>query len=192
MNQNKLTLKLQEAIQEGMNFASESGHQSLEPEHLFYALLRQEGGIVTDVLDKLGVPTFSVLKLIEEEVHNRPKVSGHNFEVHLSNRSGRLLNNAQKEAENLKDEFISAEHVLLAEFSDPESVIIKEFKRLNIDKNTVLSALSQIRGSHRITDDNPEEKYKALEKYGRDLTELANRGKLDPVIGRDDEIRRLI
>ncbi len=192
MDQNKLTLKLKEAIQEGMNFALESGHQSLEPEHLFYAFLRQDGGIVIDVLDKIGVSTFSILKLIEEEVRNKPRVGGHDFQVHLSNRSSRLLNNAQKEAEGLRDEFISAEHVLLAEFSDADSVIIKEFKRLNIDKNTVLSALSQIRGSHRVTDDNPEEKYKALEKYGRDLTELANRGKLDPVIGRDDEIRRII
>ncbi len=192
MNQDKLTLKLKEAIREGMNFASESGHQSLEPEHLFYAFLRQDGGIVTDVLDKLGVPTFSILKLIKEEIRNKPKVSGHNFEVHLSSRTIRLFNNAQKEAEALKDEFISAEHLLLSEFSDSQSVIMVEFKRLNIDKNTVLSALSQIRGNHRVTDDSPEEKYKALEKYGRDLTDLANRGKLDPVIGRDDEIRRLI
>ncbi len=127
MNQDKLTLKLKEAIQEGMNFASESGHQSLEPEHLFYAFLRQDGGVITDVLDKLGVSTFSILKLIEEEIRNKSKVSGHNFEVHLSNRTARLLNNAQKEAEVLRDEFISAEHVLLAEFSDPESLIVSEF-----------------------------------------------------------------
>ncbi|MBU1998258.1 MAG: ATP-dependent chaperone ClpB, partial [Candidatus Omnitrophica bacterium] len=128
---------------------------------------------------------------IEDKLESFPRVSGEK-EVYFSQRLNRLFKDAEKEAQELHDEFISGEHIILAAVLDSDSVIYSEFKRLGIDKNKLFSALAPIRGNQRVTDENPENKYKPLEKYGRDLTELANRGKLDPVIGRDDEIRRLI
>lgn len=192
MRLDKLTVKLQEALQDAISFATESGHQSVEPEHLFYALLRQDDSIAAAVLEKLGAQTASLVKMIEEDLLKKPAVSGGNVQVYLSVRMNRLFNNALREAQFLKDEFISAEHILLVLLSDSESPIAAEFRRMNIDKERILSALSQIRGSHRITDENPEEKFKALEKYGQDITDLARKNKLDPVIGRDKEIRRLM
>jgi len=192
MRLDKLTIKLQEALQEAINFAQESGHQMLEPEHLFYALLRQEDSTVSAILDKLGAPGTSIIKKIEEDFARKPAVSGANVQVYFSSRMNKLFNNATKEAQDLKDEFISGEHIMLALLSDSESVVVKEFKKLNIGKEKILSALTQIRGSHRITDENPEEKFNALQKYGQDITDLAQNLKLDPVVGRDKEIRRLM
>lgn len=211
MRLDKMTVKLQEALQDAISFATESGHQQVEPEHLFYNLLRQKDSIIVSVLDKLGIPTFSIIKIIEEDLEKKPSVSGASAQVYpvrdygeigeryvvsngvyFSNRLNRLFNNAGRQAQSLKDEFISVEHILLALLSDDDSVVTKEFKKLNIDKEKVLFALSQIRGSHRITDENPEEKFNALEKYGQDITDLAKKLKLDPVIGRDKEIRRLM
>jgi ATP-dependent Clp protease ATP-binding subunit ClpB len=211
MRLDKLTIKLQEALQDAISFATESGHQMVEPEHLIYTLLRQDDSIVTAVLDKLGVVDFSLIKIIEEYLKKKPSVSGSGQQVYpvrdyndtrggygvsngvyFSGRMSGLFNNAEREAQNLKDEFISAEHILLALLSDEDSPVTKELKKLQIDKERILSALSQIRGSHRITDENPEEKFKALEKYGQDITDLAKKAKLDPVIGRDKEIRRLM
>jgi ATP-dependent Clp protease ATP-binding subunit ClpB len=192
MRLDKLTVKLQEAIQDAISFATESGHQQVEPEHLFYALLRQQDGIIVSLLDKLGIPTFSIIKIIEEDLDKRTSVAGNNPQVYFSGRMSRLFTNAQKEAQILKDEFISAEHILLALLSDNDSVITKGLKKSGIDREQVLSALSQIRGSHRITDESPEEKFNALEKYGQDITDSALRMRLDPVIGRDREIRRLM
>jgi len=192
MRLDKLTIKLQEALQEAISFATESGHQMVEPEHLIYTLLRQDDSIVTAVLDKLGVADFSLIKIIEEYLQKKSSVSGSGQQVYFSGRMNRLFNNAEREAQNLKDEFISAEHILLALLSDEDSPVTKELKKLQIDKERILSGLSQIRGSHRITDENPEEKFKALEKYGQDITDLAQKAKLDPVIGRDKEVRRLM
>ncbi len=192
MRLDKLTVKLQEALQEAINLASEFRHQRLEPEHLLYTLLKQEDSIVVSVLDKLGISTFSVIKKLEEELRNRPTVTGKNIQVYFSNTFNTLLNNAAKEAKALNDEFISAEHILLALWDDEDCLLTKELKKQGIAKNEILSALVGIRGSQRITDENPEEKFNALEKYGQDITELAARMKLDPVIGRDNEIRRLM
>ncbi|MCM8796367.1 MAG: ATP-dependent chaperone ClpB [Candidatus Omnitrophica bacterium] len=192
MRLDKLTVKLQEALQDAVSFATESGHQQVEPEHLLYTLLRQEDSLVAQVFDKVGMPSFSVIKTLEEELKNNPAVSGANLNVYFSHRFNRLLANAKKEAEYMKDEFISGEHILLAFLSDGDSKFAQELKKRGIGKEEILSALSAIRGSHRITDENPEEKINALEKYGMDLTELALRMKLDPVIGRDKEIRRLM
>lgn len=192
MRLDKLTTKLQEALQDAISFAAESGHQRLEPEHLIYTCLRQEESIISAILDKLNIPTFSMIKIIEEDLKKRPAVAGGNLQVYFSSRLNKLFLSSQKEAEGLKDEYISAEHILLALLSDNDSIVTKELKKLGIDKEQVLFALSQIRGSHRITDENPEEKFNALEKYGQDITDLAQKNKLDPVIGRDREIRRLM
>ena len=192
MRLDKMTVKLQEAIQDAVSLATESGHQQVEPEHLLLALLRQQDSIIVSVLDKLKIQDLTFIKVIEEALAKHPAVSGANTQVYFSGRMNKLFNAAAKEASGLKDEFISAEHILLALLSDNESPAAKELKRLNIDKEAVLSALSQIRGSHRITDENPEEKFNALEKYGQDITDLAAKNKLDPVIGRDKEIRRLM
>ncbi|MFH1458722.1 MAG: ATP-dependent chaperone ClpB [Candidatus Omnitrophota bacterium] len=192
MRLDKFTLKLQEALQDAISLATEAGQQQVEPEQLFTALLRQEDNIVSESLDKTGISAGSIVKLLEEDLRQRPKVSGKNVQVYFSGRFNNLLNNATKEAKALKDEFISGEHVLLALFSDEDSVITKEFKRQGLNKERILSALAEIRGMHRITDENPEEKFKALEKYGQDITEMALKNKLDPVIGRDKEIRRLM
>ena len=211
MRLDKLTIKLQEALQDAVGFATESGHQQVEPEHLFYTLLRQEDSIIASVLDKLSIPTFSISKIIEDDLKKKPSVSGAQAQVYpvrdyegtrerygvsngvyFSSRMNKLFSNAGREAQALKDEFISAEHILLGLLVDNDSAITREFKRLGIDKEKILSALSRIRGSHRITDENPEEKFKALEKYGQDITDLAQMMKLDPVIGRDKEVRRLM
>ena len=192
VNLNKLTIKLQEALQGAISFAQESGQQQVEPEHLFYVLLRQEESVVVSVLDKLGVRERDLIRAIEDDLHQKTSVTGAGGQVYFSGRINKLLNNAAQEAKSLKDEYISGEHVLLADLSDNESVVAKYLKKLNIDKEKILSALSQVRGSHRITDENPEEKFNALEKYGQDITDLAIKSKLDPVIGRDKEIRRLM
>lgn len=192
MRLDKFTVKLQEALQEAAGFATESGHQQVEPEHLIYALLRQDDSILASVFDKLGIQSFAIIKLLEEDLKKIPAVAGSSASVYFSGRTNRLFTHAAKEAQALKDEFISAEHILLALLDDQDSVLVREFKKLGIDKEKVLSALRQVRGSHRITDENPEEKFNALEKYGQDITSLARNMKLDPVIGRDKEIRRLM
>lgn len=192
MRLDKMTVKLQEALQEAVSFATERGHQQVEPEHIVYALLKQDQSVVSSVLDKLGLSLQEVLKIIEDDFLKKASVSGSSAAVYFSGRTNRVLVKAQNEAAALKDEFISGEHVLLAVLDDTDSVLADEFKRRGINKERVLSALSQIRGSHRITDDNPEEKFGALQKYGQDLTELAQKNKLDPVIGRDKEVRRLM
>jgi len=192
MRLDKMTVKLQEALQDAVGFATENGHQQVEPEHLMYALLKQNDSIVVSLFDKVGIPASLFLKQIEDALHDLPSVSGEHSQVYLSARMNRLMNNAAKEAQSLKDEFVSGEHVVLAMLLDRESVLFSEFKKQGVDKEKILSALSSIRGSHRITDDNPEEKFNALEKYGIDLTGLAQKMKLDPVIGRDKEIRRLM
>jgi len=192
MRLDKFTVKLQEALQDAISLATESSHQKLEPEHLFYALLRQEDSIIASVLDKLGIQTLALIKTIEEDFAKEPAVSGGNLQVYLSGRVNKLFNHAQKEAIGLKDEYISAEHILLAILADDDSIVTQELRKSGIDKERILSALSEVRGSHRITDENPEEKFNALAKYGQDITELAKSAKLDPVIGRDKEIRRLM
>lgn len=192
MRLDKMTVKLQEALQDAAGYATESGHQQVEPEHLLFACLRQEESIIAALCDKLGVPTFSLIKIIEEYLRAKPSVSAGNAQVYFSARMNRLFAGAAKEAQALKDEFISAEHVLLALLPDAESPVAAELRRRGIDKEKILAALTEVRGSHRITDENPEEKFNALQKYGQDITELAAQNKLDPVIGRDKEIRRIM
>ena len=192
MDYNKLTQKLREGLESAITLGQERHNQQIEPEHLLHELLKQEDSILLPVLDELGAQSFAVIKSLESALEKFPRISGKSAQAYLSPRLSKLLNDAEKESAALKDEFVSAEHILLAEFSDPESALVEEFKKNHIDKDKLLAALANVRGAFRVTDENPEAKIQPLEKYGRDLTELANRGKLDPVIGRDDEIRRII
>jgi len=192
MKLEKLTQKLREALEDAVQLARDKEHQQVEPEHLLFSILGQEGSIVAQILGELGVSVFSLIKETGNSLRNFTRVSGRNTQVYFSQRLNKLFRDAGNEAKSLKDEFISGEHIILAEFNDGESVLLREFNKLHISKEAVLSALVKIRGSQTITDENPEEKINVLEKYGQDITGLAQNMKLDPVIGRDKEIRRLM
>lgn len=191
MNINKFTEKGQEAILVAQKLAEEKSHTQLEPEHLLVALVDQDGGVVPQILGKLGVNNWQVKLQLESELERLPKAYGAT-QVYLSPRLKQVLDAAEKEASNFKDEYISTEHLLLAIVEKDTGVAARILREHGITKDRIYQILTSIRGSHRITDPNPEGKYQALEKYGRDLTEIARRGKLDPVIGRDEEIRRVI
>jgi ATP-dependent Clp protease ATP-binding subunit ClpB len=187
----KFTIKAQEALQGTQDIASRYGNQQMEPLHLLLALLEQKEGIVPSLLARLGAPPASVAKEVEQAIENLPKVGG-TTDHYLSPTLKEVLDQASKETEQFKDEFVSTEHLLLAlsrKTKDPAGRILT---RLGITHDAILKALVSVRGTQRVTDQNPEDKYQALERYARDLTELARRGKLDPVIGRDDEVRRVI
>jgi ATP-dependent Clp protease ATP-binding subunit ClpB len=187
----KLTVKAQEAIQRGNELASEHGNPELMPLHLLGALLEDREGIVPPILEKIGIGPQAVLTEVYQEIERLPKVSG-GAQASLSQAANQLLDRAFKEADNFKDEYVSTEHLLLAMTElkrDPAQQILS---RHSATHDAILKALTAVRGSQRITDQNPEAKYQALERYAKDLTELARRGKLDPVIGRDEEIRRVV
>jgi len=186
----KLTVKSQEALQDAVRFASERGHAEVEGEHLLCAFLRQEGGVMGELLARTGVSPRRLLSEAEGLLASLPKVSGA-VTRGLSPRLESLFRRALSEADAFKDEFLSAEHFLLAFASEPGKVA-DLLRKLGLTREALLSAMTAIRGTQRITDENPEAKYQALEKYCRDLTDAARREKLDPVIGRDDEIRRVI
>ena len=187
---NKLTEKSQEAIISAQQRARDNGHSQIDVEHLAAALLEQQGGVVPSVFTALGVQPTQLSSALGTELERQPKVSG-NVQIGASARLGRVLQSAQKEAEALGDEYVSTEHLLLAMTAD-NGYTGQALKRLGVTHERVLSALKDVRGNQRVTDANPEGKYQSLEKYGRDLTELARKGKIDPVIGRDEEIRRVI
>jgi len=189
MNMQKLTQKSIEVIQNARNTAVEYGNPQIGQEHLLYALTSQNGGLIPELLKKLGAenPEKAVLALIEK----LPKVSG-GSDVYASRELEAALNAAEKRAESMHDEYISVEHLMLGILDKPASSIKKLFSELNITTDKFLSALADVRGSARVTSDDPESTYDALKKYGTDLTELAREKKLDPVIGRDTEIRNVI
>src|SRR5437773_7473797 len=187
---NKLTEKSQEAIISAQQRARDNGHSQIDVEHLAAALLEQQGGVVPSVFTALGVQPTQLSSALGTELGRQPKVSG-NVQIGASARLGRVFQSAQKEAEALGDEYVSTEHLLLAMTAD-NGYTGQALKRLGVTHERVLSALKDVRGNQRVTDANPEGKYQSLEKYGRDLTELARKGKIDPVIGRDEEIRRVI
>lgn len=191
LNFEKLTIKAQEAVQEAQREAENRGHQQIDVEHLFLSLLDQEGGVVGPVLEKVGVDPGSIRRDIDAEMERFPRVSGLT-QTYLSPRLNLLFNSALKEAETLKDEYVASEHILLAMVDEKDGATGKILREAQASREKILEALMGVRGSRRVTDQNPEETYDALAKYGKDLTELAGRGKLDPVIGRDDEIRRVI
>src|SRR5512141_1692263 len=186
----RLTVKSQEALQDAVRLASSLGHAEVEGEHLLCAFLRQEGGVTGEPLARTGVSSQRLLSAAEELLASLPKVSGA-VTRGLSPRLEPLFRRALSEADAFKDEFLSAEHFLLAFASEPGRVA-DLLRKQGVTREALLSALTAIRGTQRITDENPEAKYQALEKYCRDLTDAARRQKLDPVIGRDDEIRRVI
>jgi ATP-dependent Clp protease ATP-binding subunit ClpB len=188
----KFTLKAQQAIERANAVASEHGNPQIVPLHLLAALVEDREGIVPPVLEKIGIGPEGVLAEIYRAIEQLPKLSGAAAQASLSQAANQLLDRAFKEADSFKDEYVSTEHLLLAATDlkrDPAQEILKNHGATH---DAVLQALTAIRGSQRITDQNPEAKYQALERYARDLTEQARRGKLDPVIGRDEEIRRVV
>ncbi len=188
MRPDKFTTKMQEALNGAIDIASKLNQQELTPEHFLLSLLRQENALATPLLEKLGVHPAHFIQQLETELNSRPSVHG-GAGPHLGDPLRKTLDAAEREMDKLKDEYLSAEHFLLA-LLEGKSCASRLLKTDGIDRSRLMKALQEIRGSQRVTDQNPEGKYQTLEKYGRDLTALARRGKIDPVIGRDDEIRR--
>jgi ATP-dependent Clp protease ATP-binding subunit ClpB len=189
MRPEKFTAKMQEALSAAQDIASQFSHQELSNEHFLLALLEQSQGLARPLLQKLGMSVEALEGRLREELARRHKVEG--GQVYLSNELRSVIDAAEKEMVRMKDEFLSAEHYLLA-LVDSKTHAAKLLKDSGVTQDRLAQALVQVRGSQRVTDQNPEGKYQALEKYGRDLTELARKGKIDPVIGRDDEIRRVM
>ncbi|TMC58560.1 MAG: ATP-dependent chaperone ClpB [Chloroflexi bacterium] len=190
MDPNKLTEKSQEALVTAQNYARENGHSQVDVEHIALALVQQQGGTVPSILTALNVQPAQLASALDGELQRQAKVQG-NVSITASARLGRVLQQAQKEMTDLKDDYVSTEHLLLAMTAD-SGYTGQALKRLGVTRERVLKALVDVRGSQRVTDANPEGKYQALEKYGRDITDLARKNKIDPVIGRDEEIRRVI
>jgi ATP-dependent Clp protease ATP-binding subunit ClpB len=188
----KFTVKAQEAVQRASQLASEHGNPELQPLHLLASLLEDKEGIVPPVLEKIGIGPQAVLNEVYRELDKLPKVSGESAQPTLSNETNKLLDQAFKEASNFKDEYVSTEHLLLAATQSKRDAAQQILARHGATYDAILKALTAVRGSQKVTDQNPEAKYQALERYARDLTEQARRGKLDPVIGRDEEIRRVV
>ena len=196
MDPNTFTKKTQDAVSEAQNLAIRSGHQQIDCEHLLRALVAQEQGLVPQILQKLGVAPDAYLGAVDAEIAKMPSVSGPGArpdQIVVTQRLQQALVAADDGAKRMKDEFVSVEHVFLALMDQPPSTGVGKVNRqFNLDRNKVLSALTEVRGRQRVTSDNPEATYDSLKKYGRDLVEEARSGKLDPVIGRDGEIRRVI
>src|SRR5262245_60533909 len=192
MNLNKFTEKAQEAVIASPTLASEFNHAQVEPEHLLVTLLEQPEGVVPSIVRKLNADPKKMAGELREQLARLPKAYG-GAEPGLSPRMRVVLDAAQADAKAMQDEFVSTEHLLLGLLREPgKSTSTERLRQNGITRDRVLEALTTIRGNQRVTDQNPENKYEALEKYGRDLTELARKGKLDPVIGRDEEVRRVI
>src|ERR1700732_1110776 len=191
MRIDKFTQKMQEALQAAQDIASQFNHQEISNEHFLSALLDQSEGITRPLLEKIGVPINRLHERLAAELEGRPKVHGASVDLRLSNELRSTLDNAEKEMSKLKDEYTSAEHYLLG-LTGGNALAAKLLKDLGVTHAKLMQALQQVRGSQRVTDQNPEGKYQTLEKYGRDLTALARRGKMEPVIGRDNEIRRIM
>jgi ATP-dependent Clp protease ATP-binding subunit ClpB len=190
MRWDKFTVMSQEAVQAAQAKAEEMGHQEVKPEHLLWSFLGQEENIVVAVLSKVGADAARIRESLEDTLRSAPKVQG--AEVYLSSDLRRVMTEAQKEADKLKDEYVSTEHLLLAMLKDKTSRAARILEENGVREEAVLQALASLRGTQRITDPQPEGKYQVLQKYARDLTAMAREGKLDPVIGREDEVRRVI
>ncbi|MDR3071327.1 MAG: ATP-dependent chaperone ClpB [Endomicrobium sp.] len=194
MNFSKFTVKSQEALNDAQNMASDYGNQEISSDHILYTLVKQQGGIVGSIVKKFAaigqedVLFSSILKDLLSEIERKPKISGGN--LFLSPGAMKILNDSERIAANLKDDFVSTEHILIAISEESSENSSKILKKYGLTKDIILETLTNIRGTQKVTDQNPEDKYQALEKYGRDLTNLAKQAKLDPVIGRDEEIRR--
>jgi ATP-dependent Clp protease ATP-binding subunit ClpB len=192
MRQDKLTIKSQELIKNAQILASKHNNQQIEPAHLLKSMLDEKEGICRSMLRKLGVSPDGVAQEVALAIDRLPKISGAGTDIYISQNSKTVLDAAFAEAEKMKDEYVGIEHILLAVSDHADSATKAILNQHGIHRETILKVLIEIRGSQRITDPNPEEKYQALEKFSQDLTHLARLGKLDPVIGRDDEIRRIV
>ncbi|MCC6457106.1 MAG: ATP-dependent chaperone ClpB [Caldilineaceae bacterium] len=190
MRFDKYTQKAQAAILDAQSLAEEHGHPTIDPEHLLLALIRQKGGVVPSLLNRIGTDTAALESSIEQLLAAKAQVSG-GSQANMSRESNNILREAESIAANMKDEYISTEHILMA-MAVQTGKARDVLARFNIDYNAILQALASVRGRQRVTTDNPEVKYEALAKYGRDLTADARQGKLDPVIGRDEQIRRVV
>ncbi|MCS7212071.1 MAG: AAA family ATPase, partial [Chloroherpetonaceae bacterium] len=191
-NPNKFTLRAQEAFQDAAEKASQNQHQQIEPEHLLWALLSKRENIVFQLCEKMGVQTEMLLSILEREIDRFPKVTGASVSgQYLSQNLAKILDSAASIADSMKDEFIGSEHLFLA-MVDSQHKVGRILKDAGASRDKTLQALATIRGAQRITDPNAEDRYNALKKYSRDLNDLARKGKLDPVIGRDEEIRRVL
>ena len=195
MNTNQYTQKTIEAIQAAQQLAVEYQHNALEPEHLLLAIASQENGLIPQLLQKMSVDTGSFTAAVAEKLSALPRVSGSGRDpdkIYISQAADKVLSAAAREAKAMKDEFISVEHIMLGLLSETNSNTAELFRAFGITKDSFLKVLSSVRGNQRVTTDNPEETYNALQKYGQDLVDLARKQKLDPVIGRDQEIRNVI
>jgi len=193
MQLDRFTIKSQEALQEAQRIAREHSHQEVDGEHLLLALIGQADSLIPDLLEKIGVPPGRLKPDLESELTRRHKVQGiTSTDLFLSPQLKKALDAAQTEAGKLKDEYISTEHLLLGLLDEAGPSLKKLLQTRGLKRDLVLRALADLRGNQRVTDANPEDKFQALEKYGRDLTALARQGKIDPVIGRDEEIRRVM
>src|SRR5262249_39378561 len=188
----KFTIKAQEAIQQANEIAGQYGNPEMLPQHLLAAMLQDQEGIVVPVLAKLGANAATLLSQLTEQIDRLPKVSGAAAQPHLSAAMSQVLDQAFKEADTFKDEYVSTEHLLLAMAKDKKSDVGKFLSAAGANHDAILKALTSVRGSQRVTDQNPEGKYPAVQRYGKGLTGLALKGKLAPVIGRDEEIRRVV
>ncbi|MGA7914317.1 MAG: Clp protease N-terminal domain-containing protein, partial [Candidatus Acidiferrales bacterium] len=187
----KLTVKAQEALQTAQEMGGRMGQQQIEPLHLLWALAAQGDGVVAPLLEKLGVSPTRLAADVEKQIERLPKVSGVS-QQYLSPATNKVLETAFDEAQRLKDEYVSTEHILLGISSAEKDPAGQMLVKAGATHDAILQAMATIRGSHRVTSQNPESTYRALDQYARDLTDLARRGKLDPVIGRDEEIRRVM
>ncbi|HLA28566.1 MAG TPA: Clp protease N-terminal domain-containing protein, partial [Syntrophales bacterium] len=190
MRFDKFTLKVQEALQEAQNLANGYRHPAIDVEHMLLALLRQPEGIVGAILNKLGSEPGHITRELEKSLGKLPQVEG--AQTNISPRLNKLLDGALAEAARLTDEYVSAEHILIAITGEKGGAAATILRNAGVTRDSILKILVEIRGNQRVTDPNPEGKYQALEKYAKDFNELARKGAFDPVIGRDEEIRRIM
>ena len=193
MRFDKFTLKVQEALQDAQSLASSLGHQSIEPEHLLVCFLQQQDGIAPSIVSRLNAPPQRIEQELMAYLEKQPKIGGSGSgQVYLGGRLNKIFDQAMTEAAKLKDEYISAEHVVVAISEEKDGQAGKILRQNGVTRDKIFQVLVEIRGNQRVTDPNPEGKYQALERYAKDFNELARQGKFDPVIGRDEEIRRIM
>jgi ATP-dependent Clp protease ATP-binding subunit ClpB len=192
MRFDKFTVKAREAVQSAQALADQHEHQTIEPEHLLLALVQQQEGVVGPILERLGAPVDGIRRALDAELEKLPRVRGAGAEHVAGQRLMGVFDRAQREADRLKDEYVSTEHLLVAIAQESRSPASRVLAAQGATEDRLWTALQDVRGNQRVVDENPEAKYQALERYARDLTELARKGKLDPVIGRDEEIRRVV
>ncbi|WP_275450386.1 Clp protease N-terminal domain-containing protein, partial [Treponema pedis] len=191
MNMDKYTVKASEAVQEASSLAQRDDHSQIESEHLLYVLLEQEDGIVPPIVEKIGVQPDSILDELDKILDKKPRVTGQSAQTYMSPLLAKVFAHAEGYADKLKDDYVSTEHFLLA-LTEAQDSAGNLLRSRGINFKAVLSALKEIRGNNRVTTDNPESTFQSLEKFCRDLTQLARQEKIDPVIGRDEEIRRVM